>query len=187
MADCLAGRQGEGPGSFTKEGVTCGHCPGSQGREGHCRQGEKHEQRHGRKHVGLAQTSLYGCCTGCVGRGGLRLQRMERRLARPVSKAEELRFYPAGGKQTCRACSEQNHVPETSRGRGFPRPWSAKMTEGCMRLRLHKTSPPFTDLISGEVWAETPTCYQEESTSVMQGLAEQFRYAPCPRGRCPSP
>ena len=30
--------------------------------------------------------------------------------------------------------------PQDFRREGFPRPWSAKMTEGCVRLRLHKAS-----------------------------------------------
>lgn len=42
---------------------------------------------------------LHRVCRRGVGwRLGLGLRRMEKRLARPISKAEELSFYPAGDK-----------------------------------------------------------------------------------------
>lgn len=63
--DWLAGRQGEGPGGPTKEGLTCGHRPDSQGRAGYYRWGDKQEQRCERKHVGLSQNSRGSCCQGC--------------------------------------------------------------------------------------------------------------------------
>lgn len=74
------------------------------------------------------RSSVCRCCTGCVGgervwHGGPGLQRMERRLAGPISQAKELRFYPAGGKHPCQACSEQNHVPlRLQEGGGSPGP-----------------------------------------------------------------
>lgn len=51
------------------------------------------------------------------------LQGMVRRLARPISKAEGLRFYPQVASRPCRVGSEQNGVPLRLReGGGFPRP-----------------------------------------------------------------
>lgn len=92
---------------------------------------------------------------------------MEKRLARSISKAEELRFYFAGDKQTLQGLFRtEPRSLETSGGRGCPRLWSAKVTEGYVRLRLHKACCFLQDAISGEVWAETPTCYHEENTSV---------------------
>lgn len=64
------------------------------------------------------------------------------RLARPISKAEGLRFYPqvvSSPRRQGRFRTEP-HSPETSGGRGFPKPWNARTTEGCARLRLHKAS-----------------------------------------------
>lgn len=86
---------------------------------------------------------------------------MDRRLARPISRLKNSDFILQGLFRT------EPRSFETSGGSGCPRPWSAKATEGCMRLRLYKLAPPFTDAICGEVWAEIPTYYREKSTSVM--------------------
>lgn len=126
--DWLAGKQGEGPGGSAKEGLTCRHHPDSQGREGYCKQGDKQEQRHEWKHVGLSQSSPCSCCLGSVEEEwswdeGLGLQGMARRLARPISKAEGLRFSPQAARRPRRAGSEQNRVPLRLREReGFLRP-----------------------------------------------------------------
>lgn len=99
--------------------------------------------------------------------GGLGLQRVKKRLARPIPKAEELRFYSTGDKQALQSLFRtEPRSLETSGGRGVPGPgvpkWQ-KVVRGCAYIR---PAASFTDAISGEVWAETPTCCHEESTSV---------------------
>lgn len=55
-----------------------------------------------KEHAGLAQSSpmaaAQGVWEGSGRRPGLGWRRIEKRLARPISKAEELSFYPAGDK-----------------------------------------------------------------------------------------
>lgn len=55
-----------------------------------------------KEHAGLAQSSpmaaAQGVWEGSGWRLGLGLRRIEKRLARPISKAEELSFYLAGDK-----------------------------------------------------------------------------------------
>lgn len=90
----------------------------------------------------VAQWLLHKVCGRRVG-WGLKAGAAEdgEEAGRPVSKAEEPRVYPAGGKQTLEDLFRAEvHSPETSGRSGCPRPWSAKGTEGCMRLRLHKAS-----------------------------------------------
>lgn len=164
-------KAGRGAWKLHKGVLTCGHRPCSQDRDRPGRQGEVPDQRHKRKRA--------------VWRGwGLGLQRVERRLARPIPKAGELRLYSAGSKWTSQGLFRTGPPSfETSGGRGCPGPWSAKVTEGCVRLRLRKACSPLhsCDQIGGEVWAGTPTCHHGESASVTSGGL------PSPEGRYPVP
>lgn len=106
--------------------------------------GRRHHEQRPHNRSTLAGPKQHRACGRRVWREwGLRLWRMEMRLARLISKAKELRctcILQVAGKPSG-AHSEQNRAPhEILEGRGFPRPCVAKMTEGSLRLRLCKAS-----------------------------------------------
>lgn len=96
------GKAEKGPGSVTKEGSHVGSVQEVKIEKG-IAGGETRMSRGTKERVGLARSSPMTAAQGVWEGSGVEtglglLRRMEKGLARPISKAEELSFYPAGDK-----------------------------------------------------------------------------------------